>query len=165
MDSTAGATDRARRGAARRPGRGGRRRSTTALLTAGLLASAVIAFVSHELGATVHSVISLAVVGVVAAHVVSQRRWLRSAARRRLHHPERVLVVYNLVLAASFVVANVSGAPVWFWDAGGLVAQVHDVTGVLFLLLVLGHLTLNGRRLLTRLRGRRPQGSPVASAT
>ena len=174
MGTAPDANDDTARGTSRTPGRRGgrpggrgaaRRRSTTVLLTAGLLASAVVAFVSHELGATVHSVISLAVIAVVATHVVSQRRWLRSAVRRRLHHPERVLVVYNLLFATTFVLVNVSGVPVWFWDVGGFVAQVHDVTGLLFLVLVFGHLALNGRRLLARLRGRRPQAPPVAATT
>lgn len=151
-------------GGRRGAGPGRRRRSTTVLLTAGLLTSAVVAFVSHELGATVHSVISLAVIAVVATHVVSQRRWLRSAVRRRLHHPERVLVVYNLLFAVTFVLVNVSGVPVWFGDVGGVIAQIHNVTGLAFLVLVFGHLALNGRRLLTRLRGRRPQAPPVATA-
>lgn len=163
MEIIPDATGRKPRRASRRPGPGGRRRPTTVLLTAGMLASAVVAFVSHELGATLHSVVSLAVIAVVATHVVSQRRWLRSAVRRRLHHPERVLVVYNVVFAVTVVLVNVSGVPVWFWDVGGSIAQVHNVTGLLFLVLVFGHLALNGRRLLTRLRGRRSQGSPVVS--
>lgn len=94
-------------------------------------------------------------IGVVAWHVVSHRRWVASAARRRLAHPERVLVVYNAVLAAVFVVANLSGFPVWLWDAGGVVEQVHRVSAIAFVPLVLGHLALNRHRLAALLR-RRP---------
>lgn len=136
-----------------RAGRG-RRRSTTVLATVGLLASAVFAFASHELGATLHSITGLAVIAVVAWHVLAERRWVKSAVRKRLSHPEPTLVVYNTVLATTFIIANLSGVPVWVWNVGGVVAQVHTVTGILFVLLVFGHLALNGRRLASRLRRR-----------
>ena len=132
-----------------------RPRSTVVLTYGGLLVAAVVAFASHEWGATVHSLVSIAVIAVVAWHVVSQRRWVTSAARRRLAHPERVLVLYNTALAGVFVVVNVSGFPVWFFGVGGLVLAVHQVTGIAFVFLVLGHLALNRSRLLARLRPRR----------
>ena len=122
---------------------------------AGLLLAAVVAFASHEWGATWHSLVGIAVIGVIAWHVVSQRRWLTSVARRRLGHPERALAVYNAVLATVFAIVNLSGFPVWFWDAGGLVLRVHQVTGIAFVPLVLGHLVLNRHRLAARLRSRR----------
>lgn len=132
-----------------------RRRSTVAAIYGGLLLAAVLTFASHEWGATAHSLLSLAVIGVVAWHVVSQRRWVTSAVRRRLRHPERTLVVVNAALAASFVVVNASGFPVWLGDAGGVVAQVHEVSAIAFVVLVPLHLVLNRSRLLSRLR-RRP---------
>ena len=129
---------------------------------AGLLLAAVVAFASHEWGATAHSLVGIAVIGVIAWHVASQRRWVTSATRRRLAHPERVLVVYNAVLAGVFAVVNLSGFPVWFWDAGGLVLGVHQATGIAFVPLVLGHLVLNRHRLLARLRSRRPRRTATA---
>lgn len=147
-----------------RPGRRGPRRLTTVLINAGLLTAAIASFASHELGATWHSIIGIAVLGVVGWHVISQRRWITSAARRRMRHPDRVLVVYNAVLVSMFAAVNISGFPVWFWDVGGVVLTVHTVTGVAFLLMVFGHLALNGRRLIAKLRrhrgGRGRAGTP-----
>ena len=122
---------------------------------AGLFLTAVIGFASHEWGANLHSLVAIAVIGIVAWHVVFQRRWVASAVRRRLAHPERVLVVYNTVLATVFAIVNLSGFPVWLWDVGGLVADVHQVTGIAFVPLVIGHLVLNRHRLAARLRSRR----------
>ncbi len=50
----------------------------------------------------------------------------------------------------------VSGIPVWVWGVGGVVAQVHDITGAAFLPLVLVHLFLNRRRVAAGLRRARP---------
>lgn len=121
-------------------------------VTGGLLLSAVLSFASHELGATPHSVISIAVLGVVVWHVVSQRRWIRSVVRRRLRHPDRVLVAYNTAFAAVAAVAFVSGVPLWLLTSSGVLLQVHLVSGVAFLVMVVGHLLLNGRRLLAAVR-------------
>ena len=128
---------------------------------AGLLLTAVLGFASHEWGANPHSLVAIAVIGIVAWHVAFQRRWVASAVRRRLAHPERVLVVYNTVLATVFAIVNLSGIPVWFWHVGGLVAGVHRVTGIAFVPLVIGHLVLNRHRLAARLRGRRPARPPL----
>ena len=132
-----------------------RRRSATVLTYGGLLLVAVIAFASHEWGAGVHSVVGIAVVAIITWHVGSQHRWVRAAARRRSAHPDRALLVYNPVLAAVFLTVNLSGILMWFWGAGGFIAHVHQITGIAFLPLVLGHLVLNRRRLMTRLRDRR----------
>lgn len=140
-----------------------RRRSRTIATYGGLLLAALVAFASHEWGATVHSWLAIVVIAVVTWHVLSQRRWVTSAARRRLTHPERLLVVLNTALAVDFVLVNLSGFPVWFWGVGGVLAQVHSVTAIAFLVLVPVHLVFNRHRLLHRLRGRRRPAS--ASAT
>jgi hypothetical protein len=125
------------------------------LLVGGLLSTAFIAFLSHEWGATWHSIVGIGVLGIIASHVYSQRRWLRSATSKRMAHPERNLVIFNTVLAATFVIATVSGVPIWLAGAGGLVETVHSISGTVFLPLVIGHLFLNRRRIATKLR-RRP---------
>jgi hypothetical protein len=125
------------------------------LLVGGLLSTASIAFLSHEWGATWHSIVGIGVLGIIASHVYSQRRWLRSATSKRMAHPERNLVIFNTVLAATFVIATVSGVPIWLAGAGGLVETVHSISGTVFLPLVIGHLFLNRRRIATKLR-RRP---------
>ncbi len=135
---------------------GGKRRLKTLLLVSGLLITAFVAFISHEWGATWHSIIGIGALGVVAWHVYTQRRWIRSAAARRTSHPETKLVIFNPVLALTFAVVVVSGVPVWLWAAGGVVAQVHDITGAVFLPLVLVHLFLNRRRVAAGLRRARP---------
>lgn len=146
------------------PPRGTRARSPrwlTVLINSGLLAAAVLAFASHELGATWHSVISIAVIGLVAWHATAQHRWIRSAARRRMRHPDRVLVVYNIVLASTFTIVNLSGLPVWFWGVRGVLLTAHEISGIAFVLMVLGHLGLNGRRLTTKLRRRARRPVPA----
>ena len=54
------------------------------LLVGVLLSTAFIAFLSHEWGATWHSIVGIGVLGVIASHVYSQRRWLRSATSKRM---------------------------------------------------------------------------------
>ena len=125
---------------------GGKRRLRTLTLVSGLLSTAFVAFISHEWGATWHSIIGIGAFGVVAWHVYAQRRWITSATARRTRHPEAKLVIFNPVLAVTFVCVVVSGIPVWWAGAGGVVAQVHNITGVAFLPLVLVHLFLNRRR-------------------
>lgn len=141
-----------------------RRRSRTLAIYGGLLVAAVVAFTSHEWGATAHSWLAIAVIGVVTWHVLSQRRWITSAAHRRVAHPEPHLVVLNTALALDFVVVNLSGFPVWFWGVGGLLTQIHAVTAIAFLVLVPMHLVLNRHRLLRRLRARRRPASASAFA-
>ena len=131
---------------------GAKRQLKTALLVSGLLITAFVSFISHEWGATGHSVIGIGALGVVAWHVYTQRRWIRSAAVRRTKHPDKQLVVFNPVLALTFLAVVVSGIPVWLAGAGGAVAQVHDITGAVFLPLVLVHLFLNRRRVAAGLR-------------
>ena len=135
---------------------GGRRRLKTILLVSGLLLTALVAFISHEWGATWHSIVGIAALGVVAWHVYTQRRWIRSAAARRTSHPETKLVIFNPLLALTFVIVIVSGFPVWLAGAGGVVAQIHNITGAVFLPLVLIHLFLNRRRVAAGLRRTRP---------
>ena len=133
-----------------------RRRQLQALTVyTGLLVAAVLAFASHEWTATSHSLVAVAVVGVVAWHVTAQRRWVESAVRKRLTHPDRLLVVYNSLLATVFTVANLTGLIVWIWGVEGVILTVHDVTGIAFVPLVIGHLVLNRRRLAAKLRRRR----------
>ena len=133
----------------------GRRRLTTVAIYTGLLVAAVLAFASHEWTATSHSLVAIAVLGVVAWHVTAQRRWVRSALRKRLAHPDRLLVAYNSLLATLFTVANLTGFVVWISGVEGVILTVHDVTGIAFVPLIIGHLVLNRRRLAAKLRRRR----------
>lgn len=135
---------------------GPRRGLAFLLLHAGLFVAAFLAFLSHEWGATAHSLVSVVIIGVITWHVASQRRWLRSAVRRRLAHPERLLVAYNAVLATVFVLVNVSGLVAWIWNLSGVVLQVHNVSGIAWILMVIGHLVLNRRRISARLRHKGP---------
>ena len=121
----------------------------------GLLIAAVVDFASHEWAATSHSLVAIAVLGVVTWHVTWQRRWVKSALRKRLTHPERLLVAYNSLLATVFTVANLTGLIVWSWGLEGVLLTVHDVTGIAFVPLIIGHLVLNRRRLAAKLRRRR----------
>ena len=131
-----------------------RRRLQALVVYTGLLVAAVLAFASHEWAATSHSLVAIAVLGVVAWHVTAQRRWIKSALRKRLAHPERLLAAYNSLLATVFLVANLTGLIVWIWGVEGVLLTVHDVTGIAFVPLVIGHLVLNRRRLTAKLRRR-----------
>ncbi|MFD1530317.1 hypothetical protein [Pseudonocardia aurantiaca] len=131
------------------------RRMNTVLLVVGLLFTAFISFLSHEWGATWHSIVGIGALGVIAWHVYSQRRWVRSATSKRMAHAERRLVIFNTVLAATFIIAILSGFPVWLAGAGGLIESVHSISGTVFLPVAIGHLFLNRRRISVKLR-RRP---------
>jgi hypothetical protein len=52
-------------------------------------------------------------------------------------------------------VANLTGLIVWSWGLEGVLLTVHDVTGIAFVPLIIGHLVLNRRRLAAKLRRRR----------
>ncbi len=127
-------------------------RRNTVLLVSGMLIMAFVAFISHEWDATWHSILGIGSLGVVAWHVYTQRRWVRSAVTRRMRHPEAKLVIFNPVLALTFFCVIASGIPIWLAEAGGVVAQIHDITGVAFLPLALVHLFLNRRRVAAGLR-------------
>lgn len=124
------------------------------LAYAALFIAAVVTFVSHEWGATPHSLFSLAVFGVIVGHVALQRHWVRAVARRVREHRERRLAIYNAVFAAVLVTCIVTGFPVWLAGTGGPVAQVHDITGFLFVPMALVHLVLNRGRLRALVRRR-----------
>ena len=118
-------------------------RTIVAILYGALLTAAVLAFASHEWGATTHSLIAIVAIGVVAWHVYAQRRWLRGVIQRGRHHPQRGLVVCNALLLGCFVIVNVSGVPIWLWDVGGALIVVHNIAGIAFLPLWVTHLVLN----------------------
>ncbi len=133
----------------------GKHRRNTILLVSGLLLTTFIAFISHEWGATWHSILGIGAFGVVAWHVCTQRRWVRSAAARRMAHPERKLVIFNPLLALTFGAVMISGIPVWLAGAGGVVERVHTISGMAFLPLVIIHLILNRHRVAAGLSRRR----------
>lgn len=128
------------------------RRSKTMVWVSALFAVAFISFISHEWGATIHSIIGLGTVGVVAWHLYTQRRWVRSVIARRTRHPETKLMILNTGLALTFLTVIISGLPVWITGTRGAVEQIHEFTGLLFLPFVLAHLVLNRRRLAAALR-------------
>ena len=42
--------------------------------------------------------------------------------------------------------------PLWIWGVEGVILTVHDITGIAFVPLIIGHLVLNRRRLAAKLR-------------
>lgn len=119
------------------------------VIHAALLVAALVAFLSHEMGTVIHSVVGIGIGLVVAYHVGRHRSWIRSVWRRRRAHPESRLGVFNATFAAVFTVCLITGFPLWSDRAGEAVAQVHNLTAIAFTLMIAGHLTLNRRRIRT----------------
>lgn len=120
---------------------------TKFLVYVGLLLVGLVSFLSHEWGASIHSVIGIGIGGLVAVHLIAQRKWIRAVRRRPSEHPERRLAAYNVVFAVVLAACLVTGFPIWFGFEGAGVEQVHDITAIAFVLMIFGHLVLNHRRI------------------
>ncbi len=131
-------------------------RAVRVVLDVGLLVGFLAEFVTREgPDYALHSWIGIALIPMVAVHLVANWRWITSAARRRTAHPEWPLARFNAVFAAAATVCTVSGFPLWFeWIEGGVLAGVHTLTGFLTIVLALSHLWRNRRRLSILLRPR-----------
>lgn len=87
---------RFRRAPADHPVASGRRRvdwqhPDLLLLVVVLSVGSLLAIASHELGANIHSLISLGATAFLVWHVATQWRWIRGVARRRAAHTRKGL--------------------------------------------------------------------------
>lgn len=133
-----------------------RNRAVRIVLDAGLLVGFLAEFLTREgPNYNLHSWIGVALIPAVAVHLATSWRWVTSAARRRTSHPEWPLARFNAAFAVVTAICVVSGFPLWFeWTTGGLLSGLHQVTGLLSIVLALSHLWRNRDR-LSLLLGRR----------
>ena len=106
----------------------------------------------------IHSWIGIALVGVIALHLVGNARWIKHVWNRKRRHREFGLGVLNATFGAVVGVCIISGFPLWLeWSDAPAWATVHQVTGLASILLMLVHLWKNRTRLkgLVRPRARR----------
>lgn len=132
------------------------RRATRIVLDAGLLVGFVAEFATREgPDYDLHSWIGIVLIPLVAVHLAASWRWIVSAARRRSAHPEWSLARFNAVFSVVTTICIVSGFPLWLeWSDSGLVATVHNLTGLLAIVLALSHLWRNRDRLSLLIRRR-----------
>ena len=119
------------------------RATSDVLLVVGLVAS----FLTHEIGALVHSVVSLLFTVFVLHHV--KHNW--RAYRRP---PRRAKAVVNQATALSIVFATVTGLV--FWWAGDRWALGHGPISVVATVSVLPHVWVHRRALIRLVRGSSP---------
>jgi len=110
------------------------------LLVVGLVAS----FLTHESGALLHSVVSLAFTVIVLHHV--KHNW--RAYRRP---PRRSMAVVNRATALSMALATVTGLV--FWGAGDSYSLGHGPISIVATVAVLPHVWVHRRTLSRLLRG------------
>lgn len=131
-----------------------RRRATRVVLDAGLLVGFVAEFATREgPDYDLHSWIGVALVPVILVHVAGNWRWVTSTYRRRRSHPEWPLARFNAVFSAVTALCIASGFPVWLeWSDSGAWAAVHNIAGLLSIVLALSHVWRNRHRLSVLVR-------------
>lgn len=131
-----------------------RRRATRITLDTGLLVGFIAEFATREgPDYAVHSWIGIVLVPMISVHLAANWRWVTSAARRRRSHPDWPLARFNAVFTAGTTVCIVSGFPLWLeWTDSGFWVAVHNLTGLLSIVLALSHLWRNRHRLSTLVR-------------
>lgn len=131
-----------------------RRRTTRVVLDVGLLVGFIAEFVTREgPDYNLHSWIGVVLIPLIGIHLVTNWRWVTSTFRRRSAHPEWPLARFNAVFSVITAVCIVSGFPLWLeWTSGDAWVVVHNLTGLVSIVLALSHLWRNRHRLSVLLR-------------
>lgn len=130
------------------------RRMIKIVLDVALLVGFVAEFLTREgPDYDVHSWIGIVVIPIIAVHLSTNWKWVRSAAARRAGHPEWSLARLNAVFGALTTICIATGFPIWLeWSSSEVWEGVHTLTGFAALLLMLAHLWMNRRRFMGLLR-------------
>jgi len=123
----------------------------TTLLSGTLLAALATGFYFIPGPAVWHIGPGLLFVGVVAAHLMLQRRWLAGAIRRLLAcHPLgrrlRATLRWEALLGLTFTAMVLSG--LWQWAGGAVAKPWHASLSMLFLGAAAWHVVVHRRRLV-----------------
>lgn len=103
----------------------------------------------------VHSWIGVALVPLIAVHLVSNWRWVTSTIRRGRSHPDWPLARFNAGFSTATTVCIVSGFPLWLdWSTNDTLIGLHTLTGLLSIALAASHLWRNRQRLTSLLQRR-----------
>lgn len=131
-----------------------RKRVFRIVLDVGLLVGFLAEFLTREgPDYDLHSWIGIVLIPAVSVHLVANWRWVTSTARRRSAHPEWPLARFNAVFSSITTICIASGFPLWLeWSDSGFWAVLHNVTGLLSIVLALSHLWRNRHRLSVLIR-------------
>lgn len=132
-----------------------RKRSTKIVLDTSLLVAFLAEFITREgPDYTLHSWIGIVLIPIIVLHLAGNTSWIMRVWRRGRQDREFGLGVLNAVLGALAVVCIVTGFPIWLeWSDAGVWSGVHQVTGLLSILLMFVHLAKNRSRITRLVRG------------
>lgn len=136
-----------------------RRRAAKIALDVALFVGFIVEFLTREPSFDpdylLHSWVGIALMPVIAMHLLGNRGWIARVWANRRRDREYRLGVLNAVLGTCAAICLVSGFPPWFgWIEGGVVSTVHTATGLLAIVLMFVHLAWNRRRIGALLRPR-----------
>lgn len=129
-----------------------RRRWIKIVIDVALLVGFLVEFITRE-GPDygLHSWVGIILVPIIVVHLLGNAGWIRRVASRGKSDREFSLAVLNAVLGVLATVCIVTGFPIWLeWSDAGIWATVHQITGLLSILLMFVHLWRNRSR-ITRL--------------
>lgn len=132
-----------------------RRRSVKIVLDTSLFVAFVAEFVTREgPDYTIHSWVGMALVPIIAVHLVGNAGWIKRVWNRRGDDREFGLGVFNATIAAVAAVCIVTGFSIWLdWSDAAVWTGIHTITGFASILLMFAHLWKNRGR-VARLLGR-----------
>lgn len=143
-----------------------RRRSVKIALDSALLVGFLVEVATRERSFdadyVVHGFTGVALVGVVAVHLIGNRPWIASVRRAGRAHREARLATVNLAFGTLAAVCVLSGFPLWFsWTDADVVAALHAGTGFLAAVSMVVHLVMNRRRIRALARRSTPRAEPA----
>lgn len=150
----------------RAAGGAGSKATRNVWLNSALLVLGVGTLISPEISIQLHIWLGSLTLLAVAAHLFLHRQWIQAIAQRftqRLTLAVRAKAILDIIMLVVFVLVNVTGFVVALIYAPAI-AGLHEAFALLFGLLVMGHLALNGkwiiqqaRRIRNKLLARRDQ--------
>lgn len=133
-----------------------RKRAAKIILPTAMLVAFVAEFITREgPDYAIHSWIGIALIAIIALHLVGNATWIKHVWNRKRQHREFGLGVLNATFAVFVSVCIISGFPLWLgWSDAGAWVTIHTVTGFASILVMFVHLWRNRARVVGLLRPR-----------
>lgn len=125
------------------------RRVSKIVIDVALLVGFLAEFITREgPDYTIHSWIGIVLVPIVVVHLAGNLGWIQRVWARKREDREFGLGVLNAVLGALTAICTVTGFPIWLdWGWAGPWSAVHQITGLLAIVLMFAHLWKNRGRI------------------
>lgn len=132
-----------------------RSRMTKIVLDTSLLVAFLAEFITREgPDFALHSWIGILLIPVIVLHLAGNKAWIMRVWTRGRQDREFGLGVLNVVLGALTGVCIATGFPLWLeWSEASAWSVVHQLTGMLAILVMFVHLGKNRSRISRLARG------------